>query len=227
MDDDQQPSAGTARQRLLDAAIGQLAEQGISDLSLRQLATALGTSHRMLIYHFGSKEGLLVAVVKAIEERNREALLAMEADLDQSPLDVARGLWQLMRDPAIRPQARLFFEVYSQALQGRPYASGLLDGLVEDWLRPAVARLRSLGVPEREARAQARLGLAVSRGLLLDLLTTGDEEGVDDATLLYLQIMRYGPDATAPVRDLLPPSGGATDGGEATPNARPADGPPA
>jgi hypothetical protein len=96
---------------------------------------------------------------------------------------------------------RLFFEVYGQALQGRPYAVALLDGIVTDWLDPAVSRLRGLGVPEREARAQARLGLAVGRGLLLDLVTTGDRAGVDDAMELYLRIMRDGPEPPAPEPD--------------------------
>ncbi len=196
MDETGQPASGSARQRLLDAAIAHLAEQGISDLSLRQLATALGTSHRMLIYHFGSKEGLLVAVVRAVEEQQRAALLALESDPASTPVEVARQLWLRLRDPALWPHVRLFFEVYGQALQGRPYAAPLLDGIVEDWLRPAVERLRGLGVPERQARAQARFGLAVARGLLLDLVTTGDQAGLDDAVELYLRIMPYGPQVT-------------------------------
>lgn len=60
-------SGSTARQRLLDAAIEYTAEHGISDLSLRSLAAAPGTSHRMLIFHFGSREGLWGArVVEAL-----------------------------------------------------------------------------------------------------------------------------------------------------------------
>ena len=59
------------RARLLAAAIEYLQARGISELSLRELAAAIGTSHRMLIYHFGSKEGLLVAVVQAVEEQQR------------------------------------------------------------------------------------------------------------------------------------------------------------
>ena len=50
------------RQKLIDAAVAHADAHGLSDTSLRQLAAALGTSHRMLIHHFGSKEGLLVEV---------------------------------------------------------------------------------------------------------------------------------------------------------------------
>src|SRR5262249_4478203 len=65
-----------ARDRLLGAAVRHAMDWGIADLSLRQLAAAIGTSHRMLLYHFGSREGLLIAVTRAVEEQHRTALLA-------------------------------------------------------------------------------------------------------------------------------------------------------
>jgi len=64
-----------AREDLLAAAVRHALDGGIADLSLRQIAAAIGTSHRMLIYHFGSREGLLVAVTQAVEEQQRAALL--------------------------------------------------------------------------------------------------------------------------------------------------------
>jgi AcrR family transcriptional regulator len=67
-------SGGDPKQQLLERALGYLAEQGIGDVSLRELAAALGTSHRMLIYHFGSKEGLFVAVVQEADRRQRQLL---------------------------------------------------------------------------------------------------------------------------------------------------------
>ncbi len=65
------------RDRLLTAAVEYAAEHGISDLSLRALAAGLGTSHRMLIHHFGSKQGLLEAVVTEVERRQRDALAGL------------------------------------------------------------------------------------------------------------------------------------------------------
>ncbi|GAA4685370.1 TetR/AcrR family transcriptional regulator [Phytohabitans rumicis] len=175
------------RQRLLDAAIDHLAAHGLSDLSLRQLAAALGTSHRMLIYHFGSKEGLLVEAIRAVERRQRDAFAEVSVENAASPGDVLRRMWQRFADPALAPHERLFFEVYGQALQGRPHAVPLLDGIVESWLEPAVEYARRHGVPEDVARADARLGVAVMRGLLLDLLATGDREGVDAALERFVE----------------------------------------
>lgn len=196
------PEPKAPRDRLLAAAIDHVATHGVADLSLRQLAAALGTSHRMLVYHFGSKEGLLVEVVRAVEDQQRAALaeLLAEAELAGSgvgnraegtgrpPAEQAMRMWRRLADPALWPNERLFFELYGQALQGRPHTEGLLDGIVEDWVAPLAAVNRARGMPARQARAVSRLGVAVTRGLLLDLLATGDRSGVDAAMKLFVEM---------------------------------------
>jgi hypothetical protein len=95
-------------------------------------------------------------------------------------------MWQRLADPALWPHERLFFEVYGQALQGRSHTTTLLDGIVDTWLEPLTEINVARGMPPRQARASARLGVAVTRGLLLDLLATGDRAGVDDAMELFI-----------------------------------------
>ena len=183
------PSTDT-RERLLAAAVEYAAEHGLADLSLRTLAAALGTSHRMLIFHFGSKEGLLVEVVRAVEAQQRALLAGLRADPALDPLGQMQALWEHLTSPALWPYERLFFEVYAQGLLGKEPARRLLDDAVDAWLPPVVDLLASQGVPPEEARAEARLALAVTRGLLLDLLATGDADAVGAAmerfTALYL-----------------------------------------
>jgi AcrR family transcriptional regulator len=174
------PSTDT-RERLLAAAVDYAAEHGLADLSLRALAAALGTSHRMLIFHFGSKEGLLVEVVRAVEAQQRALLEQLRADPEQDLLDQLRAMWQHLTSPALAPYERLFFEVYAQGLQGKQPATRLLDDAIDAWLPPVVDLLTSQGVPADEARVEARLALAVTRGLLLDLLATRDLAAVDAA----------------------------------------------
>ena len=171
----------SARDRLLASAMEHVAQHGVGGLSLRGLAAALGTSHRMLIYHFGSREGLLIEVIRAVEEQQRAALAEMPLDPDVSPADSMRWMWQRVADPALWPNERLFFEVYAQALQGSPHALPLLDGIVDLWVEPLTEIAVARGQPEAAARAEARLGVAVVRGLLLDLLATGEREAVDAA----------------------------------------------
>jgi AcrR family transcriptional regulator len=179
-------SSGGTRERLLAAAMDHVAQHGVGDLSLRGLAAALGTSHRMLIYHFGSREGLLIEVIRTVEAQQRAALAEMLLDQDAPPAETIRRMWRRLADPALWPNERLFFEVYAQALQGSPHARPLLDGIVEQWVEPLTRIAVAQGRPEAEARAEARLGVAVTRGLLLDLLATGDRDAVDAAMERYI-----------------------------------------
>ena len=176
------------RQKLLDAAIEYVAQKGISDVSLRTLAAALGTSHRMLIHHFGSKEALWVDIVRTVEARQRELLADILPDPEAPLADAMRDWWKHISDPALWPNERLFFEIYGQALQGRTHTTELLDGIVEDWLEPVTQINLSLGIPLNMARAHARLGVAVTRGLLLDLLATRDVAGVDGAMDAFIDV---------------------------------------
>ena len=170
-----------ARDRLLDAVVDHVAAHGVGDLSLRALAAEIGTSHRMLIYHFGSKQGLLAAVVQRVEDDQRAVLDAL-ASADALPAREALDLfWAGLADPAMHDRERLFFEVVAQALQGRPGTESLRATLVEPWLDTVAAHGIRAGLSPDVARAQARLGMAVTRGLLLDLLATGDRDGVDAA----------------------------------------------
>jgi AcrR family transcriptional regulator len=170
------------RERLLAAAVDHVAGHGVTGLSLRELAAGIGTSHRMLIHHFGSKEGLLVEVVRSVEARQREALAELMAASDGSLDEAGRRFWARLTDPTLDPHERLFFELYGQALQGRPWAAGLLDGIVDDWIGPLRELLIAAGMSTpATAPADARLALAVARGLLLDLLATGDRAAVTAA----------------------------------------------
>ncbi|OLT20781.1 hypothetical protein BJF78_35150 [Pseudonocardia sp. CNS-139] len=62
--------------------------------------------------------------------------------------------------------------------------------MVTDWLEPLAALTVQSGVPPEQARAHARLRLAVARGLLLDLLATGDVDGVRAAAEVHAAAYR-------------------------------------
>ncbi len=176
------------KQRLLDGAIEYVAANGMSDVSLRTLAAALGTSHRMLIFHFGSKGRLWVEIVKTVEQRQRALLADILPDPSRPVGEAMRAWWKHISDPGLWPNERLFFELYGQALQGRAHTVELLDGIVDDWLDPITEINVAVGVPEPLARAHARLGIAVTRGLLLDLLATRDIAGVDAAMEAFIDV---------------------------------------
>jgi AcrR family transcriptional regulator len=176
----------TGREALLARAIGHFAEHGVGDTSLRSLAEEIGTSHRMLLYHFGSREGLLAAVVDAVEQGARDTLARMvvEARDDPDPFEAGMRFWHLVTDDAV-VYGPLFFELSSHAMLGLPHAADLRGRLVTTWLDALVEMWGVRGVPKQAARLQARLDLAVARGLLHDLLLTGDRTAVDAAMRSY------------------------------------------
>jgi AcrR family transcriptional regulator len=181
------PAAGAAREALLDRCVDHLQRQGFSDASLREIAAGVGTSHRMLIYHFGTRERLLADVVGRIEAAQREALADLFAQEDDLA-EIGRRFWRRLSDPALAPAERLFFEIFSHALYERSWTAQFRASVIAAWTGPLTDLLVRRGYPQREAALRARLGLAATRGLLMDLLITGDRETLDDANDLLSRL---------------------------------------
>ncbi|TCP45054.1 TetR family transcriptional regulator [Tamaricihabitans halophyticus] len=173
------------RQRLLAEVVRVMTENGSTGWSLRSLAEATGTSHRMLIYHFASLDGVLLAVVRLIDDDARDRFAAVAAEHGDQ-LTAARAWWRQLADPERAAGERLYFELYAAALQGKSFAQPLLRGAVTDWLPPLTAAFTELTGQSDPAHTDARLGVAVVRGLLLDLLATGDLAAVTAAHERYL-----------------------------------------
>jgi len=164
------------RQELLDAVVKECAERGIGDRSLRDVAAAVGTSHRMLLHHFGSRNELLLAIVDEVERRQR----ALLPELPTEPAAAIAAMWADLRREELRPFERLLFECYARGVQGEQPFAQMLPGAVEAWLADAGAADPAL----------VRLGLAVMRGLLLDLVGTDDDAGVDAAAQAFVDLIR-------------------------------------
>lgn len=163
------------RDGLLDALVIECAARGVGGRSLRELAEAVGTSHRMLLHHFGSREDLLLAIVDEVENRQKALLRELDADSSTGFAE----MWVHLRRPELRALERLFFECYARGAQGEKPFTTMLPGAVDGWLTEVAGD-----------RAEARLGLAVVRGLLLDLAGTNDEAGVDAAAQRFVELLR-------------------------------------
>ena len=171
------------RDDLLRRVVRAAAEGGLARRSLRDLAAQVGTSHRMLIHHFGSREGVSAAVVEAVERDQNERL----GDLPDDAAEAIRVSWRRTSVPALWPIERLFFECYARGAQGEPPFDRLVPALVEQTL--AAVSARADVAANDEGRVGARLGLAVIRGLLLDLVATGDRKATDRALELYASMV--------------------------------------
>ena len=176
------------RDELLGRAVAWFAENGVGDTSLRTLAAGIGTSHRMLHYHFGSREGLLSAVVQAVEQSEHAALVELAAS-DLDPFEAGAAFWSRVADRAA-VFAPLFFELSSHAMRDRPYAAGLREWLHTGWTDAIRESYLGLGVPPERATTLALQSLAMARGLLFEVAVTGDRAAADEAMAAWTETVR-------------------------------------
>lgn len=104
------PADPERRARVLAAATDLVIERGWADLTLRPLAAALGTSTRMLLYDFGTKDALLAALLQSVRARQAEVVAAVYDGRGSSRATV-RALWEWLIDPAHAGYVRLHAQV--------------------------------------------------------------------------------------------------------------------
>jgi AcrR family transcriptional regulator len=168
---------GRARDELLTSIVDEVARNGLADRSLRDLADAVGSSHRMLLYHFGSHQGLVAAIVAHVEASQRVAM-TVGASAATEPDEVVREVWRRSSADDTLPFVALFFEAVAYAAR-----HGGTD-FTTPWIEEAAATARSLGVELDPV--DARIGTAVIRGLLIDVITTGDVAPATEALERFL-----------------------------------------
>jgi AcrR family transcriptional regulator len=170
------------RRRLLDACTDHALEHGLPD-RLGPLAAAAGTSNRMLIYHFGTRDGLLREVLEQARRRQVEAFNTLLRLRPGEPYatTLARA-WSAISGPEGEPYLRLFGRLHDTA--GEPLWPGFRRTATTDWLAPLQEGMGSLGRPEL-----ATVVLAVIRGLLMDLDATGDSARTDRAFRDFLAMI--------------------------------------
>jgi AcrR family transcriptional regulator len=163
---------------LLEKSYAYVLEHGISDLSLRPLAAAIGSSPRVLLFLFGSKDGLTRALLdraRADELAFLHGVRARDGAVPDGLVATGRRVWQWLADESHRAVLQLWVEAYARSLvePHGPWAD-FARRTVDDWLRvlaaaqPAGERDTVVGETQRTAV------LAVLRGAMLDLLATGD-----------------------------------------------------
>jgi AcrR family transcriptional regulator len=176
----------TARKvQLLDAAIRFVAEHGIAGLSLRPLAAASGTSARLLIFHFGSKEKLLTELLGEIQRRFMAIANAPPKGHRASGRSPMRLFWDHLTRPENLVLIRILFEAQFIALQNPLEFGAYLNDTSRDWIRLIQSRLPP---PLRHRRA-ATLCAAVFDGLLIELLGGGDLRNTTRALDFYIGLL--------------------------------------
>ncbi|MDX2704250.1 TetR/AcrR family transcriptional regulator [Streptomyces sp. PA03-6a] len=185
------------RRELLDRVREYVVAHGLADLSLRPMAKALGTSDRMLLYYFGSKERL-VAEALALDAsrpilRFREVLAVAGTPRDAEGMRrLAEALWREVRSPERLALLPLYFEMMAAAML-RPERHGPhMYGLVTEWTELIAPVFEGLGMAGERARIEASLLVDAVFGLLLAFLADGEEERVDPTFRTLLDRLEAG-----------------------------------
>ncbi len=178
---------GGRREELIEKALDYFLEHGLAGLSLRPLAERIGTSARLLVYHFGSKDGLIAAVMDEVRAQSQKSFALSAA---RSAKGTAKGpmhaFWAWTILPANIRHVRLLFEVQVLALQNPDVYARYLEGGSSSWLELIEGSLP----PSKDRRAIATLCAAVIDGLLLEYMSTGDRRRTTKALDLFTELIQ-------------------------------------
>ncbi len=146
---------------LLAALSAHVLEHGLNTASLRPMAAAAGTSDRMLIYHFGSKEALIAELLEFLANRMAEGLEAVLPPVRfESEAALVEQVIALMRSEPFRPYTRVWLDIISGAAQGmdaHKAAGAKIIDIYVNWI----------AVRHPEGRARAAFALTLIEGVLV------------------------------------------------------------
>ena len=175
------------KEELLERLTDYLFKHGVADLSLRPMAAAVGTSARLLIFHFGSKERLLTDVLEAIQEglqRSLAELLSVQHGVDApAPL---RLFWDWALKDANFAQLRLLHQLQVLAAQDQKNYGRYLRKNSANWLQTVQAVLK----PSQRSPLLATLIVAVFDGLFIEVMSTGDRRRATAAIDEFISMAR-------------------------------------
>src|SRR5688572_30701 len=131
-------SASPRRSELLERAYEYVLRRGLADVSLRPLAAAIGSSPRVLLFLFGSKDGLVRALLQRARADELALLDRLEHDAHSGPIGLGRAveqIWAWLAAEEHRALLTLWAEAYARSLiETDGVWAGFAGGTVEDWL---------------------------------------------------------------------------------------------
>lgn len=155
------------REALAEAATDYVLRHGLIGLSLRPLAAALGTSDRMLLYHFHGKDDLVATVLRVANDRSIAAVAALPTCVDVRAAVVA--LWGALSSGDLARCQQIYVQAAALGLLGEePYVTVVREAN-QRWVAALAAHLVAAGCPTAHAARAVSLLDAGFMGLELDL----------------------------------------------------------
>lgn len=156
--------AGQRRDELLAGAVDYVLDHGVAGLSLRPLAAALGTSDRMVLYYFGTREALIAAVLQTVADRLRAVFAALLPPEPQPPAAILTSALGVSDQPGSDRLLGVWLEVVSLAGSGEVVFAETAAAVVADWVEWVAARVAA---PADQRRAVAAALLVIIDGMIL------------------------------------------------------------
>lgn len=177
------------RQALLEAVTAYAARHGIAGLTLRPLAEAIGTSDRMLVYYFHTREDLVVEVVDRAVDSLFSTLEAADA---HTPGELAGRLWEALRHDDVAYAMRLYLEAAGLSVTDPRWRRRMAPA-IERYQRALERWIRAAGVRRERAPVVARLISAAMDGLLLQSSIDGASADADAALEFLVSLLEREP----------------------------------
>ena len=179
------------RDELLEKVTDHVLAHGLIGLSLRPVAAAVGTSDRMLIYHFGTRDALVSAVVARTTER------AVQVVADLSAAATVRAgvnrLWAAYRTQPLSRHLDVYCQAAATGLIGREPHLSDARASNEVWAATLRDYFVRCGAPPRRVARIVTLVDSALYGFHLDLITDRPAElsrGVQDLAIAAEAISR-------------------------------------
>jgi AcrR family transcriptional regulator len=167
------PAAGSRAEAMLTSVVAQLRSRGSVDISLRQLAAEIGTSHRMLRYYFGTRENLLGIVMMQL---SKEYIAHFSGKRPTNRIETMDAVWTRFLDPNNRLQTQILFTLSAAVAEHPDLESPGLNADFDNFAGALGVFGRAEGLDPATADREARAIVSSLLGLYLDFFVSRDLE---------------------------------------------------
>lgn len=179
------PTEPQKKQELLEQCLSAAIEAGALDSSINMIANKIGTSGRMLVYHFGSKQELERQLIGLLETRLRQKLWSFQslslvgADCLAEPL---LEMWSHLTSPDMLGLLKLTMELNQRAIQGDSETQRFVEQESQKWIDSLFNLTND--------KTTALLLFHLFQGAILDFLTTGNEQRGQQTIKAFTETLR-------------------------------------
>jgi AcrR family transcriptional regulator len=181
LDDDSKAS------EMLPAIVEVFRKRGPESFALGAIAEELGTSSRMLIYHFGSREELLGRVMKLVRQDTIESL---ENPPPCGISEAIQGFWSYYMYQGHLSDMQLFFHMAVRRSEEPARFTDFASTAVDGWVHHFAAAIEREGKSDDFSRTLGRLVIGSLRGLIVDYLITRDLDSAEKSLAVFHDFVR-------------------------------------